>query len=78
MERINGTVLFWNEKKGYGFVKSDAGLDYFIHFKNIKEKGFKNLYRGQRVNFFPNKTEKGYTAKKLHYEKAMHYIEEQR
>lgn len=72
--RIFGTVKWWKEEKGYGFIQGDDGKSYFIHYKNIKEKGIKNLYRGQRVNFIPDDTEKGLTALKLHYDKAMNYL----
>lgn len=74
--RIFGTVKWWKEEKGYGFIQGDDNESYFIHYKNIKEKGIKNLYRGQRVNFIPEETDKGLTAIKLHYEKAMNYLED--
>lgn len=74
--RIFGTVKWWEEEKGYGFIQGDDNESYFIHYKNIKEKGIKNLYRGQRVNFIPEETDKGLTAIKLHYEKAMNYLED--
>lgn len=74
--RIFGTVKWWKEEKGYGFIQGDDNESYFIHYKNIKEKGIKNLYRGQRVNFIPENTDKGLTAIKLHYEKAMNYLED--
>lgn len=76
MERLHGTVKWWNEKLGFGYILGDNQVDYFIHYKNIKEKGIKNLFRGQRVNFFPKLSDKGWTAKGLHYEKAMQYLEE--
>lgn len=74
--RIFGTVKWWKEEKGYGFIQGDDNESYFIHYKNIKEKGIKNLYRGQRVNFIPENTDKGLSAIKLHYEKAMNYLED--
>lgn len=76
--RINGTVMWFSETKGYGFVKGDDGICYFAHFKNINESGYKTLYRGQRVNFIPATGEKGEHALKLHYQKEMQYLEDQR
>lgn len=75
MERIQGTVKWWSEELGYGFILGDDDRDYFIHFKDIKEKGKVNLFRGQRVNFFMDKDEKGYRAMKLHYERDMSRID---
>ena len=37
--RIFGTVKWWKEEKGYGFIQGDDNESYFIHYKNIKEKG---------------------------------------
>ena len=66
MQRIRGTVIWWKEERGYGFIHGDDNESYFIHFKDILEKGRRNLYRGQRVNFFGKETEKGKCAVKLH------------
>lgn len=74
MQRIQGTVIWWNEERGYGYVRGDDHESYFIHYKDIKEKGMRNLYRGQRVNFYSHETEKGKCAVKLHYAKAMHKL----
>lgn len=71
MQRIRGTVIWWKEDRGYGFIRGDDNESYFIHFKDILEQGRRNLYRGQRVNFFSKETEKGKCAVKLHYAKAM-------
>ncbi len=47
-----GTVKWFNEKKGFGFIENnDGGEDVFVHFKAIQGEGFKTLHEGQRVSF---------------------------
>ncbi|HAV4579242.1 TPA: cold-shock protein, partial [Acinetobacter baumannii] len=46
-----GTVKWFNETKGFGFIQQDTGPDVFAHFKEISSSGFKTLYEGQRVSF---------------------------
>lgn len=46
-----GSVKWFNEAKGYGFIEQDNGPDVFVHFSSIKEEGFKSLAEGQRVKF---------------------------
>ncbi len=48
----NGTVKWFNEQKGFGFIANDAGGDdVFVHFSSIMAKGFKTLKEGQKVTF---------------------------
>ena len=47
----NGTVKWFNEKKGYGFISQESGDDVFVHFSAIQGKGFKTLEEGQSVSF---------------------------
>jgi CspA family cold shock protein len=55
-----GTVKSFDAKKGYGFIVPDGGgEDVFIHFREIKMDGFKNLKKGQRVNYMLTKSNKG-------------------
>ena len=46
-----GTVKFFNNEKGYGFISRDGGDDVFVHFSNIQGEGYKSLEEGQQVEF---------------------------
>ncbi|TFH67865.1 cold-shock protein [Gammaproteobacteria bacterium LSUCC0057] len=48
-ERIAGTVKWFNDSKGYGFIERDGGGDVFVHHTAIQAEGFKSLKEGQRV-----------------------------
>ncbi|MFQ6096594.1 MAG: cold-shock protein [Armatimonadota bacterium] len=54
-----GTVKWFNESKGWGFIQSDDGTDVFVHYTGIKGEGFKTLTEGQRVEFDTMEGEKG-------------------
>jgi len=58
---MEGTVNWFNIRKGYGFVKGDDGEDYFIHYTGLPNGVF--LKEGDKVTFEPAKTEKGNQAK---------------
>ncbi|EIY0853199.1 TPA: cold-shock protein [Acinetobacter baumannii] len=57
-----GTVKWFNETKGFGFIQQDTGPDVFAHFKEISSSGFKTLYEGQRVSFNIAQGQKGPAA----------------
>ena len=46
-----GTVKWFNEKKGYGFLSQEEGDDVFVHYSSIEQEGFRTLKEGQAVEF---------------------------
>ncbi len=61
-ERQVGTVKWFNNSKGYGFIESNAGQDVFVHFRAIRGDGFKTLKDGQKVEFNMIEGQKGLQA----------------
>lgn len=59
---MQGTVKWFNELKGYGFITAENGTDYFVHFSGIKSEGFKTLKEGQKVEFDLEDGERGKQA----------------
>lgn len=57
-----GTVKWFNNQKGYGFIKSDEGNDIFVHYSSIESDGYKSLQEGQRVRFEVDRGLKGPAA----------------
>jgi len=65
-ERQKGTVKFFNEKKGYGFITKEDGNDVFVHFTSIEsEDDFKTLKEGQAVEFEVESDDRGDKAVKV-------------
>jgi CspA family cold shock protein len=60
-----GTVKFFNNEKGYGFISRDGGEDVFVHFSNIDGSGFRSLEAGQTVEFEVGPGKKGEEALKV-------------
>jgi CspA family cold shock protein len=54
-----GSVKWFNDSKGYGFIESDSGHDVFVHHSAIMGEGFRTLSEGQRVSFVEEKGAKG-------------------
>jgi CspA family cold shock protein len=50
-ERIIGTVKWFSNAKGYGFIQRDDGPDVFVHYSAIREDGYRTLDEGQQVEF---------------------------
>jgi CspA family cold shock protein len=62
-EMITGTVKWFNDKKGFGFITPiDGSADVFVHHSSIKADGFKTLFEGQKVSFNTEKGPKGPSA----------------
>ncbi|MFJ8230090.1 cold-shock protein [Streptomyces sp. NPDC094448] len=64
-ERQNGTVKWFNDEKGYGFITPESGSDLFVHFRAIEGTGFKSLKEGQTVTFEAVQGQKGLQADKV-------------
>jgi CspA family cold shock protein len=58
-ERITGTVKWFSNEKGYGFIQREEGSDVFVHYSAIQGDGFKTLNEGQRVEFTVESSPKG-------------------
>jgi CspA family cold shock protein len=61
-EREVGTVKWFNNTKGYGFIARDSGPDVFVHFSAIQSTGYRSLEEGQKVEFTIEKGQKGLQA----------------
>lgn len=61
-ERETGTVKWFNESKGYGFIARESGDDVFVHFSAIQGEGFRTLEENQRVEFSVEEDPKGLRA----------------
>jgi len=60
-----GTVKWFNNSKGFGFISREEGEDVFVHFKNIVGDGYKTLTEGNKVQFDVETTSKGLQAKNV-------------
>ena len=64
-DRITGTVKWFNENKGFGFITRESGPDVFAHFSAIQSPGFKTLFEGQTVEFAVVDGQKGPQAENI-------------
>ncbi len=61
-EKKTGTVKWFNEQKGYGFIAQDEGNDVFVHHSAIDKQGYRSLAEGERVEFTVEQGQKGPAA----------------
>lgn len=61
-ERVSGTVKWFNNSKGFGFIARESGDDVFVHFRAIRGDGYKSLQEGQNVEFELHDGDKGLQA----------------
>ncbi len=64
-ETVKGTVKWFNETKGFGFIEQESGPDVFAHFSAISSSGFKTLQEGQAVEFTVTNGQKGPQAENI-------------
>lgn len=64
-ERVVGTVKWFNDQKGYGFLTQAEGKDVFVHHSAIEAEGFRTLNEGERVEFTIEQGPKGPAAAKV-------------
>lgn len=61
-ERVTGTVKWFNNAKGFGFITQEQGDEVFVHFRSIAGDGYKTLDEGQQVEFVLSEGPKGFQA----------------
>ena len=64
-DRQVGTVKWFNDAKGFGFISRENGADVFVHFRAITGSGFRTLQEGQRVSFDVTQGQKGLQAENV-------------
>ena len=64
-DRDTGTVKWFNDAKGFGFIERENGEDLFVHYRSIKGEGFRSLKQGARVEFTIIESEKGFQAEEV-------------
>ena len=64
-ERVSGTVKWFNDDKGFGFIEREGGKDVFVHYSAINQEGRKTLREGQRVSMTVTQSDKGPQAENV-------------
>ena len=64
-DTVKGTVKWFNESKGFGFIEQNSGPDVFAHYSSIVGSGFKTLTEGQQVEFIVTQGPKGPQAENI-------------
>ncbi|MFQ5401137.1 MAG: cold-shock protein [Anaerolineae bacterium] len=65
-QRVTGTVKWFNDQKGFGFLSQENGADVFVHYSAIASEGFRSLTEGDRVEFSIEQGPKGPAATNVH------------
>ncbi|HUH37320.1 MAG TPA: cold-shock protein [Spongiibacteraceae bacterium] len=65
-EQVTGTVKWFNDEKGFGFIEREGGKDVFVHFSAINGSGRKTLQEGQQVTMTVTQGQKGPQAENVH------------
>ncbi len=63
--REQGTVKWFNDAKGFGFIQRESGEDIFVHFRAIQGDGYRSLRDGQKVEFIVTEGQKGLQAEEV-------------
>lgn len=63
---MKGTVKWFNDSKGFGFIEAENGTDVFVHQSSIQSSGYRSLSEGQRVEFDLTSGPKGQQASNVH------------
>lgn len=63
--REQGTVKWFNDSKGFGFIQRESGEDIFVHFRAIQGEGYRSLQEGQKVEFIVTEGQKGLQAEEV-------------
>jgi len=64
-DRVQGTVKWFNNTKGFGFIEREGGDDVFVHYSSVENEGYKTLKEGQKVEFSIGDSEKGPQAQSV-------------
>jgi len=64
-DKVTGTVKWFNESKGFGFIEQSSGPDVFAHYSAIQGSGFRTLNEGQQVEFKITQGQKGPQAEEI-------------
>ena len=64
-DSVTGTVKWFNDEKGYGFIEREGERDVFVHFRSVQGDGFKSLKEGQKVEFTVGEGQKGPQAENV-------------
>ena len=64
-DRVSGTVKWFNDEKGFGFIEREGGQDVFVHHSAIQSEGFRSLREGQKVTMVVTQGQKGPQAESV-------------